>query len=551
MRQPCDEAAIWTGTSSAACKPDSRPWILAVAILGSSMAFIDGTVVNVALSALQSSLHASVPEIQWVVESYGLFLSALILVGGSMGDFLGRRLVFLIGTAVFAGASIACGLASNISALIIARALQGLGAAALVPSSLAIISASFDEKSRGQAIGTWSGFTAITTALGPVIGGWLIEHLSWRWIFFINLPLAVFVVVAALYHVPESRSTRARIIDWQGALVATVSLAGLVYGFIESATLGWSHPRVVASLMVGIVALILFVVIERHTSAPMVPFGLFRSRSFVGANLLTLFLYSALGIFFFLFPLNLIQIQGYSATATGAASLPTILLLFFLSRWSGGLVSRYGPRAPLLIGPLLVAAGFLLFARTSVSDRYWTTFFPAFVVLGLGLAISVAPLTTVVMSSVERDRVGTASGINNAVARLAGVVAIAILGVVMVQTFGHKLEESLTAMKLPSALHSQLKANEIRLGGLEVPAQMDPITKAAVQTAVREAFVFGFRVIMLICVCLAIASAVIAWRLIPRKQLAAAEANLSPVVEMNRGPARTLELCPADWSTGE
>src|SRR5262249_34263968 len=242
MRRRGDEAAIWAGPSSAACKPDSRPWILAVAILGSSMAFIDGTVVNVALSALQSSLHASVPEIQWVVESYGLFLSALILVGGSMGDFLGRRLVFLIGTAVFAGASIACGLASNISALIIARALQGLGAAALVPSSLAIISASFDEKSRVQAIGTSAGFTANTTAIAPVSGGCRLVHLSRGWILFITLPLSVFVPVAALYHVTESRGTRALIIDWQGALVATVSLAGLVYGFIESATLGWSHP---------------------------------------------------------------------------------------------------------------------------------------------------------------------------------------------------------------------------------------------------------------------------------------------------------------------
>src|SRR5262244_2228464 len=274
MRQPCDEAVAKNG--AAPCAEKSRPWVLVATILGSSMAFIDGTVVNVALPALQSSLHATLVDVQWVVESYGLFLSALILIGGALGDSIGRRLMFLVGVTIFGLASIACGLSSNISLLVLSRCVQGIGAAALVPSSLAIISASFDEKSRGQAIGTWSGFTAITTALGPVIGGWLIEHLSWRWIFFINLPLAVFVVVAALYHVPESRSTRARIIDWQGALLATVSLAGLVYGFIESATLGWSHPRVVASLMVGIVALILFVVIERHTSAPMVPFALFR-----------------------------------------------------------------------------------------------------------------------------------------------------------------------------------------------------------------------------------------------------------------------------------
>jgi EmrB/QacA subfamily drug resistance transporter len=519
MRQPCDEAAIRTGASSGRCKPDSAPWVLAATILGSSLAFIDGTVVNVALPALQANLHASVVDIQWVVEGYGLFLSALILVGGALGDSVGRRLMFLLGTVVFAAASIACGISSNISELIIARCVQGIGAAALVPSSLAIISASFDEESRGQAIGTWSGFTAMTTALGPVIGGWLIEHVSWHWVFFINVPIAAFVIVVALIHVPESRSTRARLIDWQGAFLATVSLAGLVYGFIESAPLGWNHPRVISRLIVGFVALILFVFVEKRAVAPMVPFGLFKSPRFAGANLLTLLLYSALGIFFFLFPLNLIQVQGYSATATGAASLPTILLMFLLSRWAGGLVSRYGPKTPLIVGPLIVAAGFLLFVRGTVGSHYWRTFFPAFVVLGLGMVVSVAPLTTVVMGSVEQDRAGTASGINNAVARLAGVLAIAILGMVMVQAFGHRLEESLNRMNLPSGVRNEIQANQVKLGGLQPPSQMDATTKATIQAEVRKAFVFGFRIIMAICACLAAASAGIAWRLIPSSEV--------------------------------
>jgi EmrB/QacA subfamily drug resistance transporter len=485
-----------------------------VAILGSSMAFIDGTVVNVALPALQASLGGTVIDVQWVVEGYGLFLSALILVGGSLGDLFGRRRMFLAGVVVFAIASAACGLAPNIHQLVLARAVQGLGAAFLVPGSLSIISASFREKERGRAIGTWSGVTAITTAMGPVLGGWLIEHASWRWVFFINVPIAAAVIGLSVWRVPESRAAERRSVDGVGAFIATIGLAGLTYGFIESANLGWRNPLVWGSLTIGLLSLIAFLYVEARVDSPIVPLKLFRSRDFSGANLLTLFLYAALGIFFFLFPLNLIQVQHYSATATGAAALPLIALIFLLSRWSGGLVARYGARRPLIFGPLIAAAGFLLFAIPSTGGSYWSTFFPAFVVLGLGMSVSVAPLTTVVMGAVDQDRAGTASGINNAVARVAGLLAIAILGVVMLAAFSFRLDRSLSQLSVPRDAKLNLQANEIKLAAMEVAPGLDASVASAIKVSINQAFVFGFRFVMLICAGLATTSAAFAWRMI-------------------------------------
>ena len=517
MRPPCDEAVLRSVNADAPCAARKRRWILAATILGSSMAFIDSTVVNVALPALQASLGATVVGVQWVIESYGLFLAALILAGGSLGDLFGRRLMFLSGVGIFAAASIACGFASNIQQLVLARSIQGVGAAFLVPGSLSIISACFDEKTRGQAIGTWSGFTAITAAVGPVLGGWMIEHASWRWVFFINVPLAALVIAISLRSIPESRNAIARHVDWLGTLAATVGLGGVVYGLIESVRLGWSHPLVFGSLSVGLACLIGFVFVEVRVSSPMVPPTLFGSRSFSGANLLTLFLYAALGIFFFLFPMNLIQVQGYSTTATGAAALPLILLMFLLSRWSGGLVTRYGPRPPLIAGPIIAAIGFVLFAVPGVDASYWKTFFPAFVVLGFGMAVSVAPLTTVVMSSVDQDHAGTASGINNAVARVAGVLAVAIFGIVMVKLFSSNLNRSLTGGLLPSGILQYVQSNEIKLAGLDLPSGLDADTTALIRVSISHAFVGGFRTVMLICAGLSLASAAVASLMIPVK----------------------------------
>lgn len=515
MKPPCDEVVARSGRGGAPCGAGAEPWILAATILGSSMAFIDSTAVNVALPALQQGFHAAVVDVQWVVESYGLFLGALILVGGSFGDLFGRRRMFVVGVTIFAIASAACGVALDIRQLIIARSIQGVGAALLVPGSLAILGASFDEKTRGKAIGTWSGFTAITSAAGPVVGGWLVEHASWRWVFFINLPLAAVVIALSLWRIPESFDGTARRIDWMGVLSATLGLGGLVAGFIESTNLGWVHPLVYGSLIIGFCGLAGFVLIEATVAYPIVPPTLFRSRSFRGVNLMTLFLYAAIGIFFFLVPMDLVQVQGYSATATGAALLPLILLIFLLSRWSGGLVTRYGPRIPLVMGPLIVAVGFALFAVPSVGTSYWKSFFPAMLVLGFGMAVTVAPLTTVVMNSVDQGHAGTASGINNAVARVAGVLAIAVFGIVMVSAFGLSLKHQLANLGLSSDILHQIHSNATKLAGLELPSNLDTRTSAVIRGAINMAFVFGFRLIMAACASLAIISATFAWLLIP------------------------------------
>jgi EmrB/QacA subfamily drug resistance transporter len=477
------------------------------------MSFIDGTAINVALPALQADLGATVAQVQWVVEAYALFLSALLLVGGSLGDRYGRRRVFLFGIAGFALASAWCGLAPDTGQLIAARAVQGIAAALLVPGSLALISASFDDQRRGKAIGTWSGFSAIMAAVGPLVGGWLIDHASWRWVFFLNLPLALAVVVISLRFVPESRDPEAaERLDLLGALLTTAGLGGVTFGLIESSRLGWSDPQVLAALVLGAVSLAGFLWRESRAPAPMMPLSLFRSRTFAGANLLTLWLYAALGGALFFLPFNLIQVQGYSATEAGAAFLPFVLLMFLFSRWSGGLVDRYGARRPLIVGPMVAAFGFALFAVPGIGGGYWTTFFPAVIVLGIGMTISVAPLTTTVMGAVEERHAGLASGINNAVSRTAGLLAIAALGVILLAVFNRDLDRRLDGLDVPPAARRELRAERTRLAALEAPASLDAGQRERVDAAVNEAFVRGFRTVMIVAAGLALlASASAAW----------------------------------------
>lgn len=516
-KPPCDEGVIWSGKCEAPCAPGLGPWVLAATIIGSSMAFIDGTVTNVALPALQRELGATAVDAQWIVEAYTLFLAALILVGGSLGDHYGRRRTYALGVALFALASVACGISQNPGQLIAARVVQGIGGALLVPGSLAIISASFEGERRGKAIGTWSGFSGITAALGPILGGYLVENVSWRAAFLINVPLAAVVLFIAFWHVPESRDPDARKLDFPGALLATLGLGGLVYGLIESSNRGLEDPLVLGALVVGGAALTAFVLAERRSHEPMMPLGLFRSRNFSGANLLTLLLYAGLGGALYFLPFNLIQVHGYSATAAGSAFLPFIVITFLMSRWAGGLVTRYGAKLPLMIGPTIAAAGFLLFALPGTGGSYWTTFFPAVVALGFGMSLVIAPLTTTALNSVEGRHSGLASGVNNAVSRTAGLLAIAVLGIFVFAAFSSGLDSRIANLDLTPEQRATLESEKVDLGGAEVPEGVSGVTAASVERAVDEAFVGAFRLAMFIAAGLAVASAVAAAVLIEGK----------------------------------
>ncbi|MGH8304811.1 MAG: DHA2 family efflux MFS transporter permease subunit [Steroidobacteraceae bacterium] len=402
--------------------------MLAVAVLGSTMAFVDESVVNVALPKIEADLGTTLAAMQWVINAYTLCMSALLLIGGAAADRFGRRLLFLIGLVTFTLASIVCGAAPGAAALIAARAIQGVGAALLIPCSLAIIGAAFDPEERGAAIGIWSGASALAAGAGPLLGGWLIDHLSWRAIFWINPLIAVPTLWIAVLRLPESGDPAARAgLDWGGALLAFGGLAGLVYGLIAASSLGWRDVTVAGSLTAGALLLAGFVLEERRSRAPMVPLRLFGSRSFSGVTLLTLFLYGALGGAFFFLPFLLIQAHGFSATAAGAMYLPFTLVLGVLSRWSGGLADRFGARRPLIVGPLIAAVGFALLAVVSGAPRYWVYLGPM-MVLGFGMAVTVAPLTTTVINSVAEPETGAASGINNVVAAVASLLVIAVLG---------------------------------------------------------------------------------------------------------------------------
>ena len=512
-RGPCDEA-ILGATAPSPCSRAAARWVLAATILGSSMAFIDGTVVNVALPALQESLKASASSVQWVVEAYALFLSSLVLVGGSLADRFGRRRIFAIGVALFALSSAACALAPDVRALVLARAVQGVGAALVVPSSLAILGAAFSPKERGRAIGTWSSLTAVAAAIGPVAGGWLVQVASWRAVFYVNLPIAAVILAIALRKVPETRNPPEGPLDLPGAALATIGLAALVFGLIEASTSQWTDPRVWLPIAAGVAALAGFVFVEARSAHPMVPLGLFRIRAFSGANLLTLFLYAALSATFFLLPFQLIQAKGYSPTAAGAALAPLIVLISALSRPAGALADRIGPRIPLTVGPAIAALGFFLLAMPHEDARYATTLLPALSVLGLGMAMTVAPLTTTVLNAVGERDTGTASGINNAVARVAGLVAIAAFGIVASHVFDRTLDRRLSERGLAAVAAKIPAVERQKLGAAQAPPGISPSERQGVEQAIAATLSDSFRVSMRIAAALALLASACALALI-------------------------------------
>jgi EmrB/QacA subfamily drug resistance transporter len=512
--QTCDVGVIQSTRTSAPCRPSSRPWVIAAASMGSGMAFLDSTVLNVALPALQSDLGASAREAQWVYGAYALVLSALLLIGGSLGDRYGRRRVFVVGAAIFALASAWCALAPTPGQLVAARAVQGAGGALLVPESLAIVGASFEGKLRAKAIGAWGALSAIAMAVGPLLGGWLVEEVSWRFAFLITPVLAVVAITIALWHVPESRDPEVRRLDLLGALLVTSGLGGLVYALIESSASGFDSPAVLAALIVGIVALSGFVFIERREKEPMLPPSLFRSRDFDGATLVTLLFYMALTGSLYFLPFLMMQVHGYSAFVAGSVFLPFVAMAIVLGRLSGRICARFGTKVPLVVASLAAAVGLLLFALEAgvePGSSYWASFFPAMVVQGFGMALVITPLTTVALGSVEGEHSGLASGVNNAMARVAGLLAVAVLGLFAYTAFSATLEARLESMDLSGEVRSELvEAAKGDLGAAEAPEGVDAETAAKIERAIDESFVAGFRAVMVVCAGLALMSALAA-----------------------------------------
>ncbi|MDQ6825925.1 MAG: MFS transporter [Candidatus Eremiobacteraeota bacterium] len=516
IEHPCERVAV-RSPKRRRLAVATATWVLVAAVLGSAMPSIDGTAVNVVLPVLQRDLHADARGAQWIVEGYALFLSALILVGGALGDVYGRRRMFVIGTIMFALASAGCALSTNMVQLITSRCLQGASAALLVPESLALISAQFAERERGKAIGTWSAFSAISTAVGPVLGGYLAQHFSWRWVFLINIPVAVTVVYLTLRHVNESRDESASTaVDVLGALLASVGLGGLVYALIASQ----GHGPSLTSAAVGILSVCLlgvFVWYEKRAIAPMMPLRFFQSVQFSGANAYTLLLYAGLGGSMFFIPFNLINVQHYSPTSAGAAMLPMIVLLFLLSRFSGALQSRIGPRIILFVGAILAAVAFLLFASTGQGRSYWTSFFPASVVLGLAAATFVAPLTATVMNSIESAHAGIASGINNAIARTAGLLAVAVLGIVLTSAFYKTYDGAIARLALTTQSRATLQHDRDLLVTGYLPKNVGANERKAIASTVQQAFLAGFRWTMILAAFSACAAAIVALSIFSRR----------------------------------
>jgi EmrB/QacA subfamily drug resistance transporter len=483
---------------------------LVAAILGSTVVFLDSTVVNVALPAISEDLDAGLSGQQWVVEAYMLTLVALILVGGSLGDQFGRRRMFVTGLAGFAAASVLCAAAPSVELLIVARGLQGIAGALLVPGSLALVAAAFEGAERGRAVGTWTAFTGIATVVGPAGGGWMVDNLDWRWIFWVNVPLIAVTIALALHSVEESRDPRAyRGIDWTGILLSALGLGGPVFALIEQPSYGWSDPVVWGPLLAGVACFALFIRHEARAEHPMLDLSLFRIRNFWVANLTTFTAYSGLIAGLFFVTLFLQQVAGYSALDAGLATTPISVILFALSPRLGKIASGTGPRLPMTAGPIVAGVGLLLMLRIDADPDYVAEVLPAMVVFGLGLAATVAPLTATVLDSVDPSHAGIASGVNNGVSRVAGLLCIAVLGAVISADFGSRLDEELGSAQLsPVAGAAVEEAKEQPLGTPDV-GRAPPAEAALVREAAADASTGAFHLAIGIAGVLMIAGGIV------------------------------------------
>jgi EmrB/QacA subfamily drug resistance transporter len=464
------------------------------------MAFIDATALNVVLPALQKSLEASGADLFWILNAYLLMLASLILIGGSLGDKLGRKKIFMAGIFIFICGSVACGLSPGVTYLIIFRIIQGIGGALMIPGSLSLISSSINPNERGKAIGTWSAFTTLVTLGGPILGGALADAGLWRYIFFINIPLGIIALIMLWFKVNETKDEGAdHALDFPGAIAIAFGLALVTFGFLRVPAVGWQSWQAYGSLSVGFLLLISFIIIEKKSKHPMMPLTLFANPTFTGANLLTLFLYAGLGAGMLFLSLDMVQVQGYSQFQSGLTFLPFTIMMITLARVAGGLADKFGPRLFLICGPAAAGAGLLILSfikQTNGPHDYWTTFFPGVIVFGLGMSFTVAPLTAAVMGSVSDHFSGTASGVNNAMSRIAGVFANAIFGALAVLFFTGALQQQLTNVKLNTTNKQQIIAQAANLGNAKIPKDIAPNEKQAIEKVYHESFISAYSKIM-------------------------------------------------------
>jgi EmrB/QacA subfamily drug resistance transporter len=486
--------------ATVALKSAGGKWVMVSAILASAMAFIDSTALNVVLPSLQKSLNATGTDLFWLLNAYLLMLASLILIGGSLGDKLGRKKIFMVGILIFIIGSAACGFAPSVFFLILFRIVQGIGGALMIPGSLSLISSSINENERGKAIGTWSAITTVVTMGGPVLGGVLGDAGLWRYIFFINIPIGLTALLILWFKVSESRNAGAdSAIDISGAIAIALSLASLTFGFLRIPAVGLHSPQVYLTLVAGLTLLIVFLIVEKKSKHPMMPLTLFSNLTFTGVNLLTFFLYAGLGAGMLFLSLDLVQAQGYSQLQSGLTFLPFTVLMITIARFAGSIADKHGPRLLLIVGPAMAGTGLLILSfvkQTSGPSDYWTTFFPGILVFGLGMSFTVAPLTAAVMGSVTVHLSGTASGVNNAMTRIVNVFANAIFGALAVLFFAGALREQIKNVQLDTTAKQSVMAEAVNLGNAKVPSNIHQKDKTIIERSYHESFIYAYSSVM-------------------------------------------------------